>query len=301
MLVLGKKVDFEESVPIRKKGAELIELKLGDDFAGVVPAKTAQWLSQALGITIDELMLRLSQYASCFARPPISKFRVGAVARGGTGDLYFGANIEFLEEALSFSVHGEQAATANAILHGETELVALAVNAAPCGYCRQFLYEISSANTLVIVVQDGPALLTTLLPAPFGPKDLGIDSALMDPQHHKLELLEPNSDLVVSAALEQADKSYAPYTACYSGVALGTADGTIYRGSYAENAAYNPSMSPMEAALVNFIFSGRPYSDICSAVLVEAESSPASQVEATRNVLASISDVTLAIHFAEVV
>lgn len=298
MLVLGKTIDFERSITARSRRSEVIESQLDNDFAGVIPVAVAAALCRQLGISMQELMLELTAYASCFARPPISKFRVGAVAQGLTGNLYFGAHLEFLEEALSFSVHGEQAATANAILHGETGLQALAVNAAPCGYCRQFLYEISTADKLTIVLKDGPTQLLKLLPDPFGPKDLGIDSALMKPQQHQLELIEPSSDPLVKAALTQADKSYAPYTLCYSGVALGTADGTVFAGSYAENAAYNPSMSPMEAALVNFIFSGRPYSEIASAALVEAESSPASQVEATKNVLASISKVPLDIHYA---
>jgi len=37
------------------------------------------------------------------------------------------------------------------------------------------------------------------------------------------------------------------YTFDYAGVALKTSDGGIFTGSLAENAAFNPSMSPLEA------------------------------------------------------
>ena len=62
-----------------------------------------------------------------------------------SGNLYFGANYEFPGQALSFTVHAEQAATMHAISFGETGIDLLAVSAAPCGYCRQFLNELTTA------------------------------------------------------------------------------------------------------------------------------------------------------------
>jgi cytidine deaminase len=98
---------------------------------------------------------------------------------------------------------------------------------------------------------------------------------------------------VTQAALAAANASYAPYSRGYAGVALRTRDGAIYSGSVAENAAYNPSMSPLEAAIVNLVIGGRKsYADLAEAVLVEAASS-VSQERATRAVLASIGDVPL--------
>lgn len=43
------------------------------------------------------------------------------------------------------SVHAEQFLLVNALHHGERELRRLAVNAAPCGYCRQFYAELACA------------------------------------------------------------------------------------------------------------------------------------------------------------
>lgn len=260
----------------------------------VTAAEVAQFLRSS-GMTIEQLMLALLPQAQKFALPPISNFFVGAVAQGASGALYFGANYEFPGQALSFTVHGEQAATAHAISHRETGMLKLAVTAAPCGYCRQYLYELTTASTLEIILPNQPTvLLTALIPDAFGPSDLGVTAALMSPQSHGMILKSGDSDPVVKQALAAANASYAPYTFNYAGVALKTRDGAIYAGSVAENAAYNPSMSPLEAAVVSLVISGgKTYGDIVEAVLVEAAGTKASQAAATRAVLAAITSVPL--------
>jgi cytidine deaminase len=260
---------------------------------GMIPAAVVEQFLGSSGMTIDELMLALIPEAQKFALPPISDFFVGAVALGSSGSLYFGANYEFVGQALSFTVHGEQAATSHAISGGETGMEKLAVSAAPCGYCRQFLYELTTASTLQILLPNTPpALLTTLIPDAFGPADLGVTAALMSPQSHGMTL--SSSDPLVQAALKAANVSYAPYTFDYAGVALKTKDGGIFTGAVAENAAYNPSMSPLEAAVVSLVINGgKSYADIADAVLVEAANSKASQAAATCAVLKAITAVPL--------
>ena len=89
---------------------------------------------------------------------------------------------EFQNAALSFTVHAEQSATNNAWLNGESGIQALAISAAPCGYCRQFLYELITASQLNILLPHSNTVLlpysltplTTFLPDAFGPGDLGI-------------------------------------------------------------------------------------------------------------------------------
>jgi len=264
---------------------------------GYLPAAVVNRIV-ASGIPLEQLMLALIPLAKKFAIPPISNFYVGAVAHGLSGSLYFGANYEFPGQALSFTVHGEQAATAHAISFGETGIDLLAVSAAPCGYCRQFLYELTTASTLQIILPNTPTtLLTALLPNAFGPQDVGVTAALMSPQSHGMTLLSP--DDVTRAALDAANASYAPYSLSYAGVALKTSDGHIYTGGVAENAAFNPSMSPLEAAVVTLtINGGKKYSDITDAVLVEAANSQASQISATRDVLGTMTKVPLRIHQA---
>jgi len=262
---------------------------------GAIPAAEVAQFLRSSGMTVDELMLALIPEARKFALPPISNFFVGAVALGSSGSLYFGANFEFVGQALSFTVHGEQAATAHAISCGESGMQKLAVSAAPCGYCRQFLYELTTASTLQILLPNTPAaLLTSLIPNAFGPGDLGVTAALMSPQSHGMTLSSEAGDPVVQAALKAANASYAPYSFDYAGVALKTRDGGIFTGSVAEDAAFNPSMSPLEAAVVSLVISGgKSYGDIVDAVLVEMADSKAGQAAATRAALDAISSVPL--------
>jgi cytidine deaminase len=267
---------------------------IGDREAlnGYLPAAAVDRIV-ASGGSLEQLMLDLIPKAQKFAIPPISNFFVGAVAHGLSGSLYFGCNYEFPGQALSFSVHGEQAATAHALSYGETGIDMLAVSAPPCGYCRQFLYELTTASTLRIILPNKPTtLLTDLLPGAFGPADLGVTAGLMSPQSHGMTL--PSADDLAMAALQAANSSYAPYSFSYAGVALKTNDGSIYAGSVAENAAFNPSLSPLEAAIVALtIKGGKKYSDITDAVLVEAAGSRASQIGVTQAVLSTMTKVGL--------
>ncbi len=258
---------------------------------------------------IGTLMLQLLSLAQQYAVVPVSHYPVGAVAAGmpipGTGwcSLYLGANFEFTNAALSFTVHAEQAATNNAWLSGEAGIQLLAISAAPCGYCRQFLYELVSAPQLSILLPNdsknplpySSTPLTVFLPNAFGPSKLGVTGGLMDPKlcSHNLVLDSGTpTDKVIAAALAAACGSYAPYNTGksyeYAGVAVQLADGSIYAGRHAENVAYNASLSPLESAL-SFMSMAQPQSctrTVARCVLVEVPTL-ASQLSATRAVLAS--------------
>ncbi len=52
-------------------------------------------------------------------------------------------------------------------------------------------------------------------------------------------------------------------------MALELRDGTILTGSYAENAAFNPSLPPLQAALNLVILKGYAFADIQRALLAE--------------------------------
>ncbi|MFP5246707.1 MAG: cytidine deaminase [Thermoanaerobaculia bacterium] len=233
----------------------------------------------SLGADLTTLLTRAAE----FARPPISNFRVGAVSRGLSGNLYFGANVEFAGEALSFTVHAEQSSVANAWMAGEEGIDLIAVTAAPCGYCRQFLNELVTAPRLVIAMPNETRPLTELLPSAFGPRDLGIDGGLMQRDHHALTI--DAEDELAQQALKAAQMSYAPYSQAYAGVAVRASDGTIATGAYAENAAFNPSMSPLEVALSQLNLRRVAFESIVEAVLVQAGEL---HTNATRTVLAAV-------------
>ncbi len=266
----------------------LRDIVLQKGFAGVITGEQATNLATTLGLGIEETALALISLAQVYAIPPISHFKVGAVAIGSSGALYFGCNLEFPGQALSFSVHGEQSAVMNAWMHGEKGVRAIAITASPCGYCRQFLNELSTAPDLEILLDKSPkTTLRALLPQSFGPDDLGIEARLMDTQRRPLLLDNPTKDRVVEAALEAAATSYAPYSGNYSGVALESADGVVIAGRYAENAAYNPSMSPLAAALALYNFANKDFSAIKRAVLVQSTPDTANQEGVTRCVLST--------------
>mgnify|MGYP002789491306 FL=1 len=268
---------------------------------GYLTPQQVQYMLSTYGLTLQQLMQILVPAATKFASPPISNFKVGAVLHGISGAIYFGANIEFVNEALSFTVHAEQASVAHAISYGEKGVDYLAISAAPCGYCRQFLYEIiktTSTPDINVLINNSSNTLSSLIPQAFGPQDLGITTRLMLPQNNNLSLNPNPTDPVVIKALQAANISYSPYTSDFSGICIATTNGA-YSGSYAENAAYNPSMSPLEAALVLLIMSGDSYANIQRVILVEAANNNCSQLTATNAVLQSIAPgVNLEYHVA---
>lgn len=246
-----------------------LEKLLGQsDFRGYLTAEDAAALQQASGLNNDGLLRALVPVAAEFARPAISNYKVGAVARGRTGALYFGMNMEFPGHVLNASGHGERSAIANAFAHGETRLLDLAVSAAPCGYCRQFLWEMEGAADLRILLPGkDPAPLPDFLPQAFGPDDLGIEARLLSPQAH--DLWFEASDDCAKAALDAANASYAPYSGCPAGLGIELLDGRVFAGRLAENAAYSPTQGPIEATLALVTLGGGQWEEMARAILVQ--------------------------------
>jgi len=258
-------------------------------FSGRIPSANVKDLVASEQKTVAALMVGLLPLARTFSHPPISNYRVGTVARGASGDLYLGFNIEIPGQALGFAVHGEQAALSSAYMHGEQGISAIALTAAPCGHCRQFMNEISPDGEIEILVEGGaPMKLSALLPMAFGPKDLGRKEGAFPVRETKFKSASANSDPVAKAAIEAAGKSYAPYSQSHSGVAIRSKSGHIYLGSYIENVAFNPSLSPLQTALVQMILAGEGYGAISRVVLAESTTAKISQKFATEAVASAI-------------
>jgi cytidine deaminase len=253
----------------------LASVAAAPEFEGIFSRITVETALRASpGLTPEALMLGLLPLARSFAVVPTSGYRVGAVAEGESGALYLGANFESKRLPLGFTLHAEQSAIAQAHSAGETALLRMAITAAPCGHCRQFFNELTRSDDLeiVLVVDGEPRVrkLKYLLPASFGPRDLGVEGALLAHGLWPLRLPSGSHSDLVRAALGAAAMSYSPYTRCPSGVALRTSQGTSILGSYAESAAYNPSLSPLLAALCKARFRSIPLEDIVEIVLVES-------------------------------
>ncbi|HBM85465.1 MAG TPA: cytidine deaminase [Opitutae bacterium] len=195
-----------------------------------------------------ELAPQLVELAAQFSIAPISGFNVGAVAVGTSGQLYLGANMEFVGAPLSASLHAEQSAVLNAWGHGERAILALAISAAPCGHCRQFLWELSNAATLAISVAHTRTELGTLFPMPFGAaRQPG--HGLLDSPTIPLESLDPLGGELAQRALHAAQRSYVPYTQDAEAFAVECANGQRFSGRAAESIAFNPSIPAAIGAL----------------------------------------------------
>ena len=128
-------------------------------------------------------LLALARRARENAYAPYSGFAVGAALLGGSGKIYGGCNIE----SCSYSPTNcaERTALYKAVSEGERRFLALAVvggkqrgalqETAPCGVCRQMLYEFAPDLTLLVARGDGDFVRTSLsqlLPHGFGPNSL---------------------------------------------------------------------------------------------------------------------------------
>lgn len=257
------------------------------DFPAMLKAEQVDAIKQRCGLDDDALAFALLPLAAACSLAPISQFYVGAIARGQSGNLYFGANMEFSGAPMQQTIHAEQCAVTHAWLRGESALASITVNYTPCGHCRQFMNELNSGTTLKIRLPGRePATLGDYLPDAFGPKDLNIATLLMDRVDHGFQLTL--TDELEMAALAAANQSHAPYSNAHSGVALEAEDGTIYSGRYAENAAFNPSLPPLQAALILMNVSGGDCEKVVRAVLAEPDSAILTQWDATRATLAAL-------------
>jgi len=258
-----------------------------DDFPAMLTAAQVTDVRAQTGLDDDALAFALLPLAAACSITPISHFHVGAVARGVSGNLYFGANMEFSGTSMQQTVHAEQSAVTHAWLRGEAILASITVNSTPCGHCRQFMNELNSGTALNIHLPNRDvATLGDYLPYSFGPKDLDIATLLMDKVDHGYTLAE--TDDLSLQALQACNQSHAPYSQSHSGIALETQSGKIFAGRYAENAAFNPSLPPLQGALILLNLSGEDCLKIRRAVLIEHPQPLVSQGDATRSTLAAL-------------
>ncbi|MGL4205101.1 MAG: cytidine deaminase [Aeromonadaceae bacterium] len=250
-----------------------------------LPAELLEQLSQAGGMDKQQVALALLPLAASFAYAPLSHFQVGAIAWGGSGTCYLGANLEFPQQALGATIHAEQSAINHAWLYGETHLLGMSINASPCGHCRQFMNELSSSQGFSIYLPTGHYSLQQLLPKAFGPTDLHIGETLLTPQLHPLPAA--GEDELLALARHAATLSYAPYSQSYAGVALTSRDGDYFVGRYAENAAFNPSLPPLQSALIMLRMAGHSPEKMQRAALVEAKAGLISHRPSTEMLLAA--------------
>lgn len=124
---------------------------------------------------------------------PYSGYFVGAAVRNRRGAIFAASNVE--NAAYGSTICAERMAIGKANSHGARDIVALAVsarsddfqkgdiNSAPCGSCRQVIYELSQLSgcniEIILATADKTKVAVTsieeLLPYAFGPKQLKIN------------------------------------------------------------------------------------------------------------------------------
>ncbi|KAF1002191.1 cytidine deaminase 1-like [Apium graveolens] len=271
----------------------------------VISAAEAESMANLSGLSVPQLLPTLVKSAQTLARPPTSNYPVAAVGLSSDGRIFIGVNLEFPGVPLHHSVHAEQFLVTNHAFHNSPRLVYIAVSSAPCGHCRQFLQELRQPGDIQIFITSQNDViykpLLSLLPNPFGPFDL-LDQQtplILESHNNNLSLVEnkflangvaQDFEKLKSLALEAAIASHAAYSHCPSGVALMDVHGKFYKGCYMESAAYNPSLGPVQAALVAFVASGGGgYDELVAAVVVEKEEAVVRQEDTARLLLKMVS------------
>lgn len=257
------------------------------DFPGMLTAEQVQHIKAQSGVSDSELAFSLLPFAAAYAVTPISHFHVGAIACSASGNLYFGANMEFSHVSMGQVIHAEQCAITHSWMKGEKQIISITVNYTPCGHCRQFMNELREGGKIMVHLPGRqPAVLHHYLPDSFGPADLNIETLLLDSVQHGYN--NQSRDRLLSAAIDAANQSHAPYSESHSGIAVQLKDGSLFTGRYAENAAFNPSLPPLQAALIMINLAGKDIHAIEQAKLVEKQDAIVKQWCTTENTLRAL-------------
>ena len=131
----------------------------------------------------DKDLVKAAREARELAYAPYSGFRVGSALRSRQGRIFTGCNVE--NSSYGLTICAERVAICKAVSGGEREFEAIVVCApgapAPCGACRQFLYEFGP--DLAVFLADpneayvGRVELRDLLPSAFDGSSLDAASS----------------------------------------------------------------------------------------------------------------------------
>lgn len=117
----------------------------------------------------DRELLERADGVAAQAYAPYSKFHVGAAVRTRDGRIFEGVNVE--NAAYPLGVCAEKTTLGAAVTAGVRpgDVEAIAINASPCGGCRQWLHEFG-VDRVIYRRADGEIAVTTpaeLLPDTF--------------------------------------------------------------------------------------------------------------------------------------
>lgn len=119
-------------------------------------------------VTNEELM-QIAREVTKNSYSPYSKFPVGAAVLFENGAIYKGTNVE--NSSFGLTLCAERNALSTAIAEGEKgDIAAIAIFSpkekmcAPCGACRQWIWEFSNGKDIKIILEDkNEGLYTTTI------------------------------------------------------------------------------------------------------------------------------------------
>ncbi|KKB82519.1 hypothetical protein VW35_00030 [Devosia soli] len=283
----------------RRTIAARIENALGDaqgyrnaNEGSVIPARlAADLVAEFALVSIRDLMCLLLDVAKKIARPSISNFHVGAVGlEAETGNLILGGNVEFPGTHLGFTLHGEGFVFTRAMSRGTNISVIAIGEAHPCAHCRQCLAEYAASDRLELIDPLGHTLtLAQLYPWPFDPDYLGETGAVPGRElWPPLRFDEDASSAWSETLLAAGRRSHSPYSKCPGGVLLHLRDGNMVSGHAIESVAFNPTIHPIQAAMVDLLAHGYDYADITGATLGTVRGGAVDYTVSTRELLTRI-------------
>ena len=107
----------------------------------------------------DEELMKIAREASKNSYAPYSKFPVGAALLYSDGTVYKGVNVE--NASFGLTLCAERNAISTAIANGQKGTIkAIAIYSpktkmcAPCGACRQWIWEFSNGGEVKIILED---------------------------------------------------------------------------------------------------------------------------------------------------
>jgi len=260
-----------------------------DNAGGVVPAEVVTGLVAEFGLaSVRDLMCLLLDVAKDIAKPGISNFFVGAVGlEAETGNLILGGNVEFLGTHLGYTLHGEGFVFTRAMSRGTNISVIAIGEAHPCAHCRQCLAEYAASDRLELIDPLGHTLtLSQLYPWPFDPDYLGESGAVPGRElWSDLKFEEDAASPVAEALLTVGRRSHSPYSKCPGAVLLHLKDGNVVSGLAIESVAFNPTIHPIQSAMVDLLAHGYSYSDIAGASLGTVRGGDVDYMVSTRELL----------------
>lgn len=264
----------------------------GSNNGGVVPAALASDLVKMFDLhSIRDLMCLLLDTAKEVAQPSISDFFVGAVGlERDTGNLVLGGNVEFPGTHLGFTLHGEGFVFTRAMSRG-ADISTIAISEAhPCAHCRQCLAEYAASDALELIDPLGHTLtMAQLYPWPFDPAYLGEAGARPGRELFTgLRFDQEVSSPMAQVLLAKGRKSHSPYSKAPAAILLHLADGAVVSGQAIESVAFNPTIHPLQAAVVDLLAHGYAYSDITGASLGTVIGGAVDYSASTRELLARL-------------